>query len=279
MAYFVLFSVFKRRMDVNGAVSIWVNRLRHVLPGFGKPSERRPNMLVKNWMSQDVVSVDVNDSIQDAARLIKKHHIRGLPVMNGKLVGVVTDRDLKRASASDATTLEIHELLFLISKIKVKDIMTKDPITIPVDCTIDEAAEILLDNKISGAPVVDDEGQVVGVLTQTDIFRVMVSLTGVRKKGIQLGFRLEDRPGSIKAVADMIRKYGCRVVSILSSYDEKSDYRHVYIRASDCDRGRLEELKAALKEKSNLLYLVDHIEKKQEVYEGYVRPSASWVVG
>ena len=148
-----------------------------------------------------------------------------------------------------------------------------------LDCTIDEAAAVLLDNKISGAPVVDDEGQVVGMLTQTDIFRVMVSLTGVRKKGIQLGFRLEDRPGSIKAVADVIRKYGCRVVSILSSYDEKSDYRHVYIRASECDRGRMEELKSALRQTTTLLYVVDHKEKKQEIYEGYVRPSASWVVG
>jgi acetoin utilization protein AcuB len=156
-------------------------------------------MLVKNWMSKDLVTVDVNDSMQDAAKLIKENNIRGLPVMKkDKLVGIVTDRDLKRASASDANTLEIHELLFLISKIKVKDIMTKDPITIPLDSTIDEAAEVLLDNKLSGAPVMDDKGQVVGIITQTDIFRVMVSLTGVREKGIQLGFQLENRPGSIK---------------------------------------------------------------------------------
>ena len=237
-------------------------------------------MLVKNWMSKDVVTVDVNDSMQDATKLLKQHNIRGLPVMkNGELVGVVTDRDLKRASASDATTLEIHELLFLISKIKVKEIMAKDPITIPVDSTIDEAAEILLDNKLSAAPVVDDKGQVVGIITQTDIFRVMVSLTGVREKGIQLGFQLENRPGSIKEVADIIRKYSCSVVSILSSYDKESDYRHVYIRACECDRGRFEQLKEELKEKSNMLYLVDHVEKKQEVYQDYERPSASWVVG
>ena len=237
-------------------------------------------MLIKNWMSKDVVTVDVNDSIQDATRLLKKHNIRGLPVMeNGKLVGIVTDRDLKRASASDATTLEIHELLYLISKIKIKEIMTKDPITIPVDSTIDEAAEVLLENKLSGAPVIDDNGRVVGIITQTDIFRVMVALSGVREKGIQAGFLLEDRPGSIKEVADIIRKYNCRVVSILSSYDVKSNYRHVYIRACDCDRENLERLKAELKEKSNMLYLMDHIEKKQEVYQDYERLSGSWVVG
>ena len=157
--------------------------------------------------------------------------------------------------------------------------MTKNPITIPVDYTIEEAAEILLDKKLSRAPVVDDRGQVVGVITQTDIFRVLVSLTGVREKGMQLGFLLEDRPGSIKEVADIIRKYGCRVVSILSSYDEKSDYRHVYIRACNCDRALLEQLKEELKEKSNILYLVDHVHKRQEVYQEYVMPSGSWVMG
>ncbi|UCF84051.1 MAG: CBS domain-containing protein [Desulfobacteraceae bacterium] len=237
-------------------------------------------MLVKNWMSKDVITVDVNDSMQDAGKLIKKHNIHGLPVMeNGKLAGIVTDRDLKRASASDATALEIHELLYLISEIKVKNIMTKNPITIPLDNTIDEAAEILMDNKLSGAPVVDKEGQLVGIITQTDIFRVMVSLTGVREKGVQFGFLLEDRPGSIKEAADIIRKYGCHVVSILSNYDDKSNYRHVFIRACDGDWALLEQLKEELKEKTNMLYTVNHVNKKQEVYQDYVRPSGSWVVG
>lgn len=237
-------------------------------------------MLVKNWMSKEVATVDVNDSMQYASTLLKKNNIRGLPVMeNGKLVGVVTDRDLKRASASDATSLEIHELLFLISKIKIKGIMTKNPITIPVDYTIEEAAEVLLDNKLTGVPVLDSEDNLVGVITQTDIFRVLVSLTGVRMKGIQFGFLLEDKPGSIKDVADIIRKYGCNVVSIMSSHDDKIGYRHVYIRACDCDRESLGQMKEELKTKANMLYLVDHAEKKKEVYQEYVRPSASWIVG
>ncbi len=237
-------------------------------------------MLVENWMSKDVITVDVDDSMQDATRLLKEHNIRGLPVMeNGKLVGIVTDRDLKKASASDATTLEIHELLYMISRIKVKDIMTKNPITIPLDSTIDEAAAILLENKLSGAPVVDDKGQVVGIITQIDIFRVLVSFTGVKKAGIQFAFQLEDLPGSIKEIADIIRKYGCRLMSILSSHDDQVDYRHVYIRVSDCDRGRIGELKEELKAKANMLYMVDHVEKKKEVYQEYKRPSGSWIVG
>lgn len=221
-------------------------------------------MLVGNWMTKDVISVDVNDSMQDAARLIRKHKIKRLPVMeNGKLVGIVTDRDLKRASASDVTTLEIHELLFLISEIKISDIMTKDPITIPLDYTIDEAAQILLEHKLSGAPVVDDEGQVAGIITQTDIFRVLVLFTGVKRAGIQFAFQLEDRPGSIKEVSDIMRNYGCLLVSILSGQDVQAGYRRVYIRVRDCDRERLEELKEELKAKANVLYVMDHAKRNK----------------
>ena len=219
-------------------------------------------MLVGNWMTKDVISVDVSDSMQDAARLIRGHKIKRLPVMeNNKLVGIVTDRDLKTASASDVTTLEIHELLFLISEIKISDIMTKDPITIPLDYTIDEAAQILLEHKLSGAPVVDDEGQVTGVITQTDIFRVLVLFTGVKKAGIQFAFQLEDRPGSIKEVSDIMRNYGCLLVSILSGQDVQAGYRRVYIRIRDCDRERLEELKEKLKAKANVLYVMDHAKR------------------
>lgn len=225
-------------------------------------------MLVSNWMSKDVISIDVDDSMQDAIKLLKQHDIRMLPVMkNDKLVGVVTDRDLKRASASDATTLDIHELLYLISKIKVKNIMTKDPITVPQNYTVEETAELLQDKKISGTPVINQSGNVVGIITQTDLFRVLISLTGVGTRGIQFAFQLGDRPGSIKEVADVIRKYGGRMVSILSSYDDVSEgYRKVYIRMRSIDRPRLQKLKEELSQKAVLIYMVDHRENKREIF-------------
>ena len=225
-------------------------------------------MLVKNWMSKNVVSIDVNDSMQDAMRLLKEHDIRMLPVMKkGRLVGIVTDRDLKKASASDATTLEVHELLYLLTEIKIKDIMTKDPMTVPPDYTAEETAQVLLENKISGAPVADDNGQVVGTITQTDLFRVLISLTGVGTRGIQFALLIKDQPGSIKEVADVIRAFGGRMVSILTSYDEVSDgYRKVYIRMHSIERLKLQELKEALIKKAGLLYMVDHREDNREVY-------------
>jgi acetoin utilization protein AcuB len=222
-------------------------------------------MLVKNWMSKNVITVNIKDSMQDAIKLLKENDIKMLPVMKkGKLVGIITDRDLKRASASDATTLDVHELLFLLSKIKIKDIMTKDPIMIPDDFTVEETAEILLKNKISGAPVINNEGQVVGTITQTDLFKVLISLTGVGTKGIQFAFLLEDEPGSIKVIADEIRKYGGRMVSILTSYQSAPQgYRRVYIRMYDIERAEIEKLKEEQRQKGTLLYVVDH-KKKQK---------------
>jgi acetoin utilization protein AcuB len=191
-----------------------------------------------------------------------------LPVMKkGKLVGIITDRDLKRASASDATTLEIHELLYLLTRVKVKDIMTKDVITVPPDFTVEETAQVLQKNRISGTPVVNADGKLVGTITQTDLFRVLISLTGVGNGGIQFGFQVEDKPGSITEIADIIRAYGGRMVSILSSYDEVPEgYRKVYIRMRSIERSKLKNLIQALESKAGLLYMVDHTENRREIY-------------
>ncbi len=225
-------------------------------------------MLVKNWMSQPVITVDIEESMQNAISLMKKHRIRLLPVMKkGKLVGIISDRDLKRASASDATTLDIHELLYLLSQIKLKNIMTKNPITVPDDYTVEETAEVLLAKKISGAPVVDKAGQVVGIITQSDLFRVLISLTGISNQGVQFAFKLEDRPGSIKEVADVVRKFGGRMVSILTSYEKvDAGFRKVYIRMQDIDRQKLGLLKSDLREKFTVLYMVDHRANQREIF-------------
>jgi len=225
-------------------------------------------MLVKNWMSKPAITIDLEASMNDAIKLLKTHNIKMLPVMEkGKLVGIVTDRDLKRASASDATSLEIHELLYLISKIKIKEIMTKKPITVPEDYTVEETAEILLKHNISGVPVIDQYRDVVGTITQNDIFRILISLTGVAKRGIQFGLEVEDRPGSIKEVTDIIREYGGRMASILTSYDMAPEgFRQVYIRMYGIDRFKLNRLKEVLKEKARLLYMVDRREVHRETY-------------
>jgi acetoin utilization protein AcuB len=225
-------------------------------------------MLVKNWMSKTVVTVDGDDSIQDAMKLLKKHKIRMLPVLKkGKLAGVITDRDIKRASASDATTLSVHELNYILSKIKVKNVISDRLITVPYDYTIEETAEVLLNNKISGLPVVDHDGKIVGTITQTDIFREVVSSAGIGRKGIQFAFQLRNKPGSIKEIADIIRDHNGRIASILSSYERAPEgYHNVYIRTYGVDQSKLAGLIEILKKKSILLYMVDHDQNIREVY-------------
>ncbi|GLI32933.1 CBS and ACT domain-containing protein [Desulforhabdus amnigena] len=225
-------------------------------------------MLVKNWMSKSVITIDADDSMSQAISLIREHKIRMLPVLRkGKLVGVLSNTDLKRASASDATSLDVHELLYLISKVKVKDIMTKEIITIPFDFTVEEAALLLIEKKISGAPVVDEKGRLVGIITRDDLLKVLISLSGFGKKGIQFALQIEDRPGSIKDVTDIIRSYGGRIASVLGTYESApAGFRRVYVRAYDIERERMEQLKEELKQAATMLYMVDHRENKREIY-------------
>ncbi len=225
-------------------------------------------MLVKNWMSKNVVTVDADDSMLRATKLLKKFGIRVLPVMSkGGLAGVLTDRDLKRASASDATTLEVHELLYLLSDLKVGDIMTRRLITVPYNYTVEEAAELLLTNKISGMPVLGEAGELVGVITQTDLFRALISLTGLSKRGVQFAVELEDKSGGVNDVVELIREYGGRLASVLTSYDGVPEgWRKVYIRTYGLERDKLSDLKEKIQQLGKLMYIVDLRENLREIY-------------
>lgn len=226
-------------------------------------------MLIRYWMRQPAITVDRKESLQDAIHLMKEHHIRRLPVTDkGALCGILTDRDVKRASASDATTLDIHELLYLIAKIKVASIMTRKVHTIHQDWTIEEAAALLLTHKISGAPVVNDKGRLVGVITQTDIFRATLYITGLEKRGVHVALLLEDTPGSIMQIVNLVREYEGRMASILSTYEKApAGYRRVYLRFYDVPRERLDDLLELLRSKARLRYLVDHREDRRLIYE------------
>ena len=226
-------------------------------------------MLVKNWMSKEVITVDADDSMQNAIYILQEKNIKILPVMDDAiLVGIISDRDLKKASPSDATTLDMHELLFLISKIKVRDLMKEPVFTARPDDTVEEAAALLLEKKISGLPVVDDNNRLIGIITRSDIFRVLISLSGLGKKGIQFAIRIKDMPGIIKEVRELIHEYGGRTASILSSSDNAPEgYLNFYFRIYQIDRQKLPSLLDRIREKGTLLYMVDHRENKRTIYE------------
>jgi len=225
-------------------------------------------MIVKDWMHKGVVTIDAKDSMSSATKLMKENSIEILPVMKkNKLVGIVTDRDLKRASASDATTLEIHELFFLLTKVKVKDLMSVPPITVPADYTIEETAQVLLKHKISGVPVVGPKGEIVGIITQSDIFKALIEMTGIDKKGVLIAFEMKNQPGSIKELTDIIQDYGGRMVSILSSYEDiVKNTRKAYIRIYAIDRGMLDILLDRLSEKAKILYMIDHRKNIRKIF-------------
>jgi acetoin utilization protein AcuB len=134
------------------------------------------NILVKDWMTKKVITVAPETSLPDAHRLMKINHIRRLPVVDkkGKILGIVTLGDIREASPSDATTLSVWELHYLLSKLTVGKIMTPNPITVKPDSTIRDAAKLMLENKIGGLPVVDEDNKVVGIITESDIFRLLV---------------------------------------------------------------------------------------------------------
>ena len=226
-------------------------------------------MLVKNWMSKEVITVDADDTMQNAIYILQEQNIKMLPVMDGaNLVGIITDRDLKKASPSDATTLDMHELLFLISKIKVRDLMKEPVFTARPDDTVEEAAALLLEKKISGLPVIDENNRLVGIITRSDIFRVLLSLSGLGKKGIQFAIRIKDMPGIIKEVRELIHEHGGRTASILSSSDNAPEgYLNFYFRIYKIDREKLPSLLDKVREKGTLLYVVDHREDKRTIYE------------
>ncbi len=225
-------------------------------------------MLTKNWMTRNVFTINVEDSMSMADKIMKQYKISFLPVLDkGNLVGIITNGDLKRASASEATTLDIFEVAYLIDQIKVGDIMTKKAITISATHTIDEAAEILLEKGISGVPVVDESKKIIGVLTRSDILKVLISLTGMEKRGVDFGFEVADNPGSIKDITDLIRVHNGRIASILISYEQAPvGFRNVYIRVYQIDMKELIFLKKELMKKAKLLYVLDYLGKTKEIY-------------
>lgn len=226
-------------------------------------------MLVRDWMSQPVVAVGVEDTMQKAIELMKDYDIGMLPVMDGgRLVGIVTDRDLKRASPSDTAVVELRQILYHLSRVQMGAIMSRKPVSVRFDQTVEETAQILLDHRISGCPVTDRSGQVVGIITKSDIFRAIISVTGLAKRGLHIGVMLDDRPGSIKEVTDVLRSYGGRIVSILTSYDNVPKGRRLaYIRAFGFDGSALPQLKQKLREDLQLLYMIDHRLDEREIYD------------
>jgi acetoin utilization protein AcuB len=215
-------------------------------------------------MTSNPMTVNEDVGILEAAELMKKHQVRRFPVLRGDgLVGIVTDRDLRSAAPSEVVSFDARErelmpeLHSLLSGITVKEVMSSDVITIQPDQTIVSAAQLMLERRISGIPVVDAGDRLQGIITETDIFKVLVDLAGVSSGKTTFAFQLEDRAGSIKEVADIIRRHGGLVASILTSRTLAApQFRRVYIRVGDISAQKLQTLEEDLRKQSQLLYVI-----------------------
>ena len=133
------------------------------------------NRLVKDWMVKDVITISPDTTVPDASAIMRKKGIRRLPVVeDGVLVGIVSQTDVMKAKPSNSTTLDIWELNYLLSRLPVEKIMTTKPLTIHEDSTLKEVAQIMYDHKVGGVPVVDEDNHVVGIITESDIFRILI---------------------------------------------------------------------------------------------------------
>ena len=168
-------------------------------------------MLVKDFMKRDPITVKKDDSFRYALKLIRKEGIKHLPVLEGKkVVGIVTDRDLRQAAPSPATSLEVHELNYLLERLEVEAIMTKKVITVTPESKLLDAAKLLITRKIGCLPVVEQD-ELVGIITETDILRAYIE----QEERITAPSELvvEDRPGAIEAVAAAAASGSATVIS------------------------------------------------------------------
>lgn len=170
-------------------------------------------MFVGERMSHPVITVSPETPVHDALALFKRENIRRAPVMkNGKLVGIVSEKDLLNASPSPVTSLSVWEMHYLMSKVTVKSVMTKKVKTIDVDTPIEEAARIMVDMKIGGLPVTRS-GKIVGMITETDLFKIFFELMGARVKALRVTALVEDKPGQLAKVTKAIANAGGNFLS------------------------------------------------------------------
>ncbi|MBM4140913.1 MAG: CBS domain-containing protein, partial [Nitrospira sp.] len=188
-------------------------------------------MFVSDWMTKKVFTISPDDSLIDAASLLKEKKIKHLPVLKDeRIVGILSDRDIKDYSPSKSTSLDIFEIHYLLAKTQIRDVMKTKVITTTPDTPIEVAAILMNDHNIGCLPVIEKD-RLVGIISDRDIFKVLVDIMGARQAGHRVYATIEDRAVSIKEVVDVIRKYGFRLQSVLTSYaGVKEGLRKVVIR-------------------------------------------------
>ena len=195
-------------------------------------------------MTRRPITVGEDASVNEALELMHREHIRRLPVVDkeGKLVGIVSELDLLKVSPSPATTLSIYEIPYLLARIKMRDIMTRDVITVTEDTPLEEAARIMADNKIGGLPVMRGD-KLVGIITETDIFKIFLEMLGGRETGVRITLTVPEKKGMLAKITGKIAEIGGNILALGTLMGEDPSTREVTVRVSDVTK---EDLVAAI---------------------------------
>lgn len=197
-------------------------------------------MLVRERMTPRPITVTEDTSMYEALRLMRERKIRRLPVLDkaGELMGMVSEKDLLYASPSPATTLSVFEINYLIAQIKVGQLMSRELITVGDDCPLEEAARIMVDHRVSGLPVLHD-GKLVGIITETDLFRIFLELLGAREHGLRLTLLVPNRRGMLASLAGAIAGLGGDIVTLGTFAGREPSKGLLTLKVRDVDRQKL----------------------------------------
>ncbi len=199
-------------------------------------------MLVKDRMTRNPITASPETSLYDGLKLMRENKVRRLPVIGtgGKLLGIVSEKDLLYASPSPATTLSVWEMNSLIAKISLKDLMTKNPITVCEDCPLEEAARVMVDNKIGGLPVMRGD-TMVGIITETDLFKVFLELLGARQMGTRFTLLVPERKGLLADMTRHVVELGGDIIALGTFLGQDPTNRLLTLKVKGVDKEELWE--------------------------------------
>lgn len=198
-------------------------------------------MLVRDQMTPNPITVAPTTTFDRALQLMRERRVRRFPVLNAqqRVVGIISEKDLLNAAPSPATVLDRFELHTLIAKLPVDKVMSRNVISVQPDTPLEEAARLMADNKIGGLPVIDAQHTLVGVITETDIFRVMVDLLGARSKGLRLTFQIEDQRGVLAKFVGEITRQGGNIVALSVFHGNDQAHPVIVVKVEGGDEERL----------------------------------------
>lgn len=194
-------------------------------------------MKVRDRMTAEVFTIGMDANVNEAFRIMKEKNIRRLPVMNqGRLAGIITLGDLNQAAPSAATSLSIHELNYLLARTRVKDVFPphQELITVTPQTYIETAAKLMLQHQVSGLPVMEGD-QLVGIITETDLFRALIDILGVKRPHTRIDTLIPEGPGSLAEITGLMASRGINIINTVVYYDASLNKYKVILRMEELD--------------------------------------------